>query len=170
MKENEKGYAYFPLFMRMEGAHVLVFGAGEIAARRVEALVRTACALTVIAPECGEKMRGLLAEYGPRITYVEGVYRSGCLVDEDMDYVLAATDDAAVNEAICRECRHREIHVNVASNHRLCSFYFPAVTEHDGILLAAASGDASGDTHKKVKELRERLETALGGEGQNGAQ
>ncbi len=162
MEENEKGYAYFPLFMRMEGAHVLVFGAGQIAARRVGALVKTACRLTVVAPECGDKMRALLDTYGARIVYVQDVYRSGCLADEDMDFVLAATDDAAVNEAIYRECRHREIYVNVASNRRLCSFYFPATVEHEGLVVASASAEASEDTHAGVKELRRRVERALG--------
>lgn len=165
MEENNKGYAYFPFYMRMEGAHVLVFGAGQIAARRVAALVKTACRLTVIAPECGEEMRELLAEYGTCITYVNGVYRSGCLAEENMDFVFAATSDAKVNEAIYRECRHREIPVNVASDHRLCSFYFPATLEADGILIAIASADASENTHKEVKELRERIEGVLGEEG-----
>lgn len=158
------GYAYFPLFMRMEGAHVLVFGAGEIAARRVRVLAKTACRLTVIAPECGEEMQRLLDAYGTRISYVAGVYRSGCLVEEDMDFVFAATNDAAVNAAIYRECRHREIHVNVASDHRLCSFYFPATVEKDGLLIAIASANASEHTHKYVKKMREDIERMPGTE------
>lgn len=154
-------HAYFPFYMRMEGTHVLVFGAGTVAARRVRALAKTACALTVIAPECGEEMRELLDGYGARIHYVRGAYRSGCLSQEDMDFVFAATDDAAVNLAIYRECRHREIPVNVASDHKLCSFYFPATVEKDGLIVAVASAEASGDTHRAVKEMRERIERML---------
>lgn len=165
MEQNKKGYLYFPLYMRMEDAHVLVFGAGEIAARRAAMLAKTACRLTVIAPECGEEMRKLLSGSGSCIVYIEGVYRSGCLANEDMDYVFAATSDEAVNEAIYRECRHREIPVNVASNHELCSFYFPATVEEDGVLIALASADASKQTHKKVKELRRSVERALREEG-----
>ena len=51
MEENKKGYLYFPFYMRMEDARILVFGAGEIAARRAAMLAKTACRLTVIAPE-----------------------------------------------------------------------------------------------------------------------
>ena len=164
MEKEGVGYAYFPLFTRMEGTHVLVFGAGMIAARRVAALAGTACTLTVVAPECGEEMQQLLAVHKERITYHRDVYRGGCLAEEDMDFVLAATSDAAVNEAIYRECRHREIPVNVASDHRLCSFYFPATVEEDGILIAIASTNASEHSHKRVKELRERIERALAGD------
>lgn len=163
MDRIEQKWQYFPFYVKMDGTHIVIFGAGEIAARRTAALVKTACRLTVVAPECGEEMEALLDAYGDRITYVRDVYRSGCLMEEDMDAVIAATDDPAVNEAICRECRHRDIYVNVASDHTLCSFYFPATLEtEDGLLLAIASGHATEETHRAVKALREKLESELG--------
>lgn len=163
MSELEQKHNFFPLFVKMEGLHVVVFGAGAIAARRVEALAKTTCRLTVIAPECGERMQQLLDAWKDRITYVKEVYRSGCLMEENMDVVFAATDDAAVNEAIYRECRHRDIHVNVATDHTLCSFYFPATLEAENgeLLIAIASGAASDETHHKVKKLRENIEQSL---------
>ena len=161
MESNK--WNYFPLYVKMDGVHIVLFGAGVIAARRAQALAKTNCRLTVIAPECGEEMRKLLDVYGVRMTYVEDVYRNGCLMEENMDVVIAATNDPAVNEAIYRECRHREILVNVASDHTLCSFYFPATVEtEDGLLLAIASGQATDETHQKVKEMREKLERELG--------
>ena len=165
MDKNEQKHQYFPFYVKMDGSHIVIFGAGEIAARRTAALMKTTCRLTVIAPECGEVMKALLGAYGDRITYVKDVYRSGCLMEEDMDAVIAATDDPKVNEAIYRECRHRDIYVNVASDHSLCSFYFPATVEtEDGLLLAIASGKATDETHQKVKALREKLEQELGAE------
>ncbi len=163
MGKYEQNWQYFPLYVKMDGVHIVLFGAGVIAARRAQALAKTNCRLTVIAPECGEEMRKLLDVYGDRMTYVEDVYRNGCLMEENMDVVIAATNDPAVNEAIYRECRHREILVNVASDHTLCSFYFPATVEtEDGLLLAIASGQATDETHQKVKEMREKLERELG--------
>ena len=163
MGKYEQNWQYFPLYVKMDGVHIVLFGAGVIAARRAQALAKTNCRLTVIAPECGEEMRKLLDVYGDRVTYVEDVYRNGCLMEENMDVVIAATNDPAVNEAIYRECRHREILVNVASDHTLCSFYFPATVEtEDGLLLAIASGQATDETHQKVKEMREKLERELG--------
>lgn len=165
MGNREQEHQYFPFYVKMDDAHIVLFGAGIIAARRARALVRTTCRMTVIAPECGEEMQALLDSYGDRITYVKDVYRFGCLMEEDMDAVIAATDDPAVNEAIYRECRHRDIYVNVASDHTLCSFYFPATLEtEDGLLLAIASGKATDETHRSVKALREKLERELGAE------
>ena len=163
MDRNEQNYNYFPFYVKMDGSHIVLFGAGAIAARRASALMRTTCRLTVIAPECGEEMKTLLDSYGDRMAYVKDVYRSGCLMEEDMDAVIAATNDPKVNEAIYRECRHRDIYVNVASDHTLCSFYFPATVEtEDGLLLAIASGQATEETHQQVKAMREKLECELG--------
>lgn len=163
MDNKEQKWNYFPLYMKMDGLHIVLFGAGAVAARRARALAKTNCRLTVIAPMCGEEMRDLLDTGAGRMTYVEDSYCSGCLMEEDMDAVIAATDDPKVNEAIYRECSHREIPVNVASDHRLCSFYFPATLEtEDGLLLAIASGQATDETHQKVKAMREKLEGELG--------
>lgn len=163
MNKKEQTYQYFPFYVKMDGMHIVIFGAGVVAARRAAALVKTPCRLTVIAPECGEEMKALLAGRGDCITYVKDVYRAGCLMDEDMDAVIAATDDPAVNDAIYRECRHRELYVNVASDHTKCSFYFPATLEtEEGLLLAIASGQATDETHQKVKEMREKLQRELG--------
>lgn len=161
---NEQKYKYFPLYVRMEDAHIVIFGAGVIAARRVAALAKTPCRLTIIAPECSEQMQGLLDQWQDRITYVNDRYHPGCLMEEDMDAVIAATDDPAVNEAIYRECRHREIHVNVATDHTLCSFYFPATVEvpDSELLIAIASGKANAQTHQHVRRLREQIEQGFG--------
>lgn len=163
MNRNQQNYQYFPFYLKVDGAHFVIFGAGMVAARRTEALTKTACVVTVIAPECSREMKTLLDAYGERIRYVKDVYRRGCLMEEDMDAVIAATDEPEVNEAIYRECRHRGIPVNVASDHTLCSFYFPATVETaDGLLVAIASGWATEDTHSSVKALREKLECELG--------
>ena len=163
MDKHEQNWQYFPFYVKMDGSHIVLFGAGEIASRRAAVLVKTTCCLTVIAPECSEEMKALIDAYGERIVYVKDIYRSGCLMEEDMDAVIAATGDPKVNEAIYRECRHREIYVNVASDHTLCSFYFSATLEtEEGLLVAIASGQATEDTHKSVKALREKLECELG--------
>ncbi len=160
----EQKYKYFPLYVKMEDAHVVVFGAGTIAARRVAALAKTPCRLTVIAPECGEGMQALLDQWQDRISYVKDRYRPGCLMEENMDAVIAATDDPTVNEAVYRECRHREIPVNVATDHTLCSFYFPATVEvaDSELLIAIASGNANAQTHHHVRQLREQIEQGFG--------
>ena len=163
MNRSGQEHRYFPFYVKMDGSHIVIFGAGTVAARRAAALAKTTCRVTVIAPGCSEEMKALLDANEDCMTYVQDVYRFGCLMEEDMDAVIAATNDPKVNEAIYRECLHRDIYVNVASDHTLCSFYFPATVEtEDGLLIAIASGQATDDTHQKVKVMRERIENDLG--------
>ena len=163
MNRSGQEHQYFPFYVKVDGSHIVIFGAGTVAARRAAALAKTTCRVTVIAPECSGEMKALLDANEDCMTYVQDVYHFGCLMEEDMDAVIAATNDPKVNEAIYRECRHRDIYVNVASDHTLCSFYFPATVEtEDGLLIAIASGQATDDTHQKVKAMREKLENDLG--------
>ena len=140
-------YEYFPFYIRMEDQKIVVFGAGTIAARRVGKLLGTKAQITVIAPKLCDEMKHLLAQHPDRLQYMEDRYRPGCLGAENMDFVFALTDDPAVNAAIVRECRHRELLVNNASDHRMCDFYFPATIEAGELLIAIASTRSGDGTH-----------------------
>jgi len=41
---------YFPIFLRLEDQRVLVVGGGDVAARKIELLVRAGAKVTVVAP------------------------------------------------------------------------------------------------------------------------
>ena len=96
---------FFPVFLDLTGRKVLVYGAGNIAARRVELLLRFGAEITIIAPEVMPKMEEVIQKFkqgefeksGGRIKAVEkDVYRQGT-ISEDVDFVMAATDDCEVN-------------------------------------------------------------------------
>lgn len=153
---------FFPVFLDMTGRKVLVYGAGKIAARRVEVLLRFGAQIILIAPEIMPEMEEVMEKYrqgefeksGGKITAVEkDVYRQGTIC-EDVDFVLAATDDGEVNERIFRECRHRELLVNVASDKEKCNFHFPAIVETEDVIIGIASG---GEHHEKVSETAKKL-------------
>ena len=157
---------FFPVFLDMTGRKVLVFGAGKIAARRVDMLLRFGAEISLIAPEFMPEMEEVIEKYhrgeydlsGGKITAVEkDVYRQGT-ISEDVDFVLAATNDSEVNERIFRECRHRELLVNVSSDKEKCNFHFPAIVETEDVIIGIASG---GEDHAKVRETAEKLRETL---------
>ena len=150
----------------MTGRKVLVYGAGKIASRRVETLLPCGAEVTLIAPEIMPEMEEVLEKYrrgefeksGGKIAAVEkDVYRQGT-IRENVDFVLAATDDSEENERIFRECRHRELLVNVASDKEKCNFHFPAIVETEDVIIGIASG---GENHGKVSETAEKLREML---------
>lgn len=154
---------YFPIFVNMEGKNIRVFGGGKIAARRVHTLLDFGANVQVTAPKITKKLEDLARRQGkqkePEDFACQGklvldyrIYQPGELAKED--FVLAATDDAQVNEAIFRECCQKQIPVNVSSDKEKCDFYFPAIVQEQDITIGIASG---GRDHRKVAEMAKRI-------------
>lgn len=139
--------AYFPLFISLWNKKILLYGAGQIAVRRAAALLRYGAVVTVVAPQVRDEIWQMQKNSAGQLRIEQRVYCRSEIREEDADYVLAATDDQEVNQMICRECRHKGIPVNNASDSRQCDFYFPALVEQDGLVIGVTSTD--GD-HRKV--------------------
>ena len=120
------GGYYFPMFVDISTKRILVIGGGKIAARRVRTLLKFAEHIEVTAPEIWA------------------------------DIVLTATDDRELNQKIVSACRMRKILVNTADDKSLCDFFFPAVTEKDGVVIGMNSGGKSPKTVRKVREYLEK--------------
>ena len=141
----------FPLFLDISDKKILVYGAGRIASRRVETLLAFASSLTVFAPEASETVRNAWKE--GKLSYQQRVYEPGT-IPEDAFFVLAATDNAAVNEAIWQECRKKKILVNVCSNREHCDFQFPGVALKDDLVIGINAG---GSDHHLAKAWTDKL-------------
>lgn len=66
-----------------------------------------------------------------------------------------------MNGEIARICQRKGILVNNASDAAQCDFFFPSIICEEEMVIGIA-GDASN--HKKVKELRKRIQNLLKGE------
>lgn len=144
---------HFPLFFDLQGRKILCIGGGHVADRRISMLVRYGAALTVIAPVVSPEIQMLAGEHLV-------IRREMQLKDITGDYfaVLAATDDPEVNEAVGRRCHELNIPVNVASNHYLCDFYFPAIIEKPGAVIGIVG---NGANHTGVKRLKEKIDELI---------
>ncbi len=148
--------AYFPLFVNIEHKKFRVYGAGKIAARRVQGLLRHGADVTVIAPQILGGVRKLQEQYPGQLVIEQRAYRMGELQNAQADFVLAATNDTAVNTAICRESRQKKIPTNNASDKGQCDFYFPALVYKDGMVIGMASIDGNhAKTAKESAKLRQ---------------
>ena len=151
---------YFPFFVNINHKKVRVFGGGKIAARRVKVLLEYGADVHVVAPEITEELKELAAQQ-KQLTLSFRRYRPSELTDED--FVLAATDDEEVNTVIFRECRHKEIFVNTASDKEKCDFYFPGIVQLGEVTVGVTAG---GINHRKAAQVTERIRELLSeGEG-----
>lgn len=153
---------YFPVFLDMEGKRIRIFGGGEIAARRANVLLEFGAYVTVTAPSVRKELEELALRQ-ERLTLDYHLYQPGRLAEEA--FVFAATDDEQVNIAIYRECRHKGIPVNVASDKEKCDFYFPGIVQDGDITIGVTSG---GKDHTKAAEVTEKIRRQISGwQGEN---
>lgn len=141
----------FPVFVDISDKKIVIYGCGQIASRRAGTLLLFGPRLTVVAPKASSEIRKR-ADRGELI-YIEDAYRAGS-VPGDAYMVLAATDDAAVNEQIFRECRQKKIPVNVCSDQRLCDFQFPGIVVRDELVVGVNAG---GTDHALVRKWAGRI-------------
>ncbi len=136
--------------LRLAGKKVVVVGGGTVAQRRLGLLVSSGADVHVVtraATPAVESMAG--------ITLVLRDYRDGDLADAW--YVIAATDDPAVNAAVVAEADRRQIFCVRADIAREGSAVTPATFDHDGL----AVGVLAGGEHRRSAAIRTAIHEAL---------
>ncbi|MFY9142490.1 precorrin-2 dehydrogenase/sirohydrochlorin ferrochelatase family protein [Sulfuricurvum sp.] len=152
--------ALFPMFVDLKNKECLVVGAGEVALRKIEQLVKFNPSLTVIAPEIHDEIRLLSQEY--TITLIERPY-----VIEDLAgryLVIGALDDLSEQEKIYTICMEQRIPVNCVDSPALCSFIFPAlIVEGDLCVGINTSGRAPAVSSALRQYLTSMIPQGIGG-------
>jgi len=144
----------FPLFADLAGREVLVVGGGEVAVRKIEALLQAGARVRVHARDLHPVLAGWLAE--GRLQRLEGGFDPAWI--EAAWLMVVATDDGAFNAKLAAQAEARRTLANVVDDARLSSFQVPAVIDRAPLQLAISSGGAAP---MLARRLRERLEIQL---------
>lgn len=141
------------MFVDLNNKDCLVIGAGEVALRKIEQLVKFAPRLCVIAPDIDPRIRALAEEH-----LIELIERRYELEDTEGRFlVIGALDDLAEQEKIYNVCFDRKIPVNCVDSPALCTFIFPAlITEGNlcvGINTAGRAPAVSSALRKYLTSL-----------------
>ena len=145
---------YLPIFLDLTIAPCLVVGGGTVAARKVEQLRKANAQITVIAPKLCQKLSALVDKKS--IDYMAGHFSEDNL--KNMMLVIAATEDAAVNQQVSELAKERNLPVNVVDNPALCSFIMPSIVDRDPVQIAISTG---GSSPVLARLLRARLESLI---------
>jgi precorrin-2 dehydrogenase/sirohydrochlorin ferrochelatase len=151
-----------PLMHDFTGETVLVFGGGPVGARKARRFAREADVI-VVSPDFTD------ADFGgaERVREAPDADDAAAWIDRtEPALVVAATDDAALNEAITDSAREHGALVNradVDGDRDAGSVVVPATIRDDPVTVAVATGGASPALSK---HLRERLEDEIDGAGE----
>lgn len=148
---------FLPIFIDLRHSTCVVVGGGELAARKIAVLLRAGARVVVVAPALCAELAGRLSDSAPeRLIHRAEAFRPEHL--EDASLAIAATGDAAVDQAVSEAARRLHVPVNVVDHPALCSFIMPAIVDRSPVLIAVSS---SGSSPVLSRLLRARIETLI---------
>ncbi|MBX6419568.1 MAG: uroporphyrinogen-III C-methyltransferase [Nevskia sp.] len=154
MTESGPALSYFPVFLRLRGARVLVVGGGEVAARKIRLLLRAGPKIEVVARLLNAELEALAEARQIRhlARDFDPVQVAGCRL------VIAATDDRALNRSVAAAAHAANVPVNAVDDPEHSSFITPAIVDRAPLTVAVAS---AGSAPLLARRVRERLEAWL---------
>ena len=147
----------YPSGLRLDGRKVVVVGGGHVAQRRVPGLIAAGAVVHVVSPETTQAIEGLAT--AGEVTW----WRRG-FQDADLDgawYVIAATDDREVNDAVSAAAEARHTFCVRADDGTRGSAWTPAVGRHGEVTVAVLGDQRQNRDPRRTAALRDRILDAL---------
>jgi siroheme synthase-like protein len=148
---------FYPLFVDLTGKQVVVIGGGEIAERKVTALIEGGAHVRLISPRLTASLRALAGS--GRVSVLERTYEPGDCKGAFL--VISAASDSSVREAVWKETEEQGILLNTVDEPALCNVIMPAVVRQGDLTLAISTG---GKSPALAARLREQLTGMYGPE------
>jgi precorrin-2 dehydrogenase/sirohydrochlorin ferrochelatase len=150
----------FPLFINIKHKKVLVVGAGQVAARKIEKLLPFEPILKVVATKVSKTVAELSRVDSHQIELHRRAYRSEDL--EGVDFAIIAADDIELQKNIHVICIERKIPINCVDSPEFCTFIFPAlVVDGDVTIAINTAGRAPGLSRFLRQKIAEFLPANL---------
>ncbi|HZO63716.1 MAG TPA: uroporphyrinogen-III C-methyltransferase [Kribbellaceae bacterium] len=137
----------------LDGRRVVLAGGGGVAQRRLPRLLESGARVDLVSPSITPTIEGMLGH--PGLRWLERGYRAGDL--EGAWYVVAATDDPAVNDAISAEAEQLRIFCVRSDDRTHGTAWTPASGRHGTVTVGVLGG---GD-HRRSASVRDAIVEGL---------
>jgi len=152
MKKHQTVSPYYPLLLNIQGKKCLVVGGGEVALRKAQMLVEYGAIVEIVSPSLCPGLKELVKDGAVRAVLKD--YGPGDL--DDALLVVAATDNAGINEKVAAEARKTGILVNVVDKPDISDFIVPSYFRHGAIIVAVSTSGKSPALARKIRAELER--------------
>ncbi|WP_411142889.1 uroporphyrinogen-III C-methyltransferase [Streptomyces sp. x-80] len=136
MAEHPAEHAAYPVGLRLSGRRVVVLGAGQVAQRRLPALVAAGADVLLISPSATPSVEAM-ADTG-EIRWERRRYQAGDLAGAW--YALISTDDPEANTAASQEAEDRRVWCVRADDAEAATAWTPATGRSEGVTVAVLTG------------------------------
>jgi siroheme synthase-like protein len=141
-----------PTVLNVDGP-VIVFGGGDVGLRKVEYLCRFNSSITVV-----DEMDVPLPEGVTLIQHRMSKQDLSDLVPTGTALVVAAFSSRELNHEIAKDCRNRDILVNVVDDPDVSTILFPALSKAGDVNIAVST---SGRAPFLARKIREELDVTI---------
>jgi uroporphyrin-III C-methyltransferase/precorrin-2 dehydrogenase/sirohydrochlorin ferrochelatase len=143
----------YPSGLRLAGRRVVVVGGGQVAQRRIPALLAAGARVVVVSPHVSPAIEGLVR--AGEVDWVERGFAESDLADTW--YVIAATADTAVNEQVGKAAEAARIFCVRADDGTSATAWTPASGRYDGLTVAVLGRREP----RRTAAVRDAILTAL---------
>lgn len=144
---------YLPIFLDVKNHECLIIGGGEVAARKVEMLLRAGAKIKVVAPKLGQSMQRLVEQ--EKISHINAIFDSVQIKSPILIY--AATNNREVNQQVFKAAKLKNIQINVVDTPDLCTFITPSIIDRSPVVAAISTGGASPVLARQIRARMESL-------------
>ncbi|MCE7994426.1 MAG: bifunctional precorrin-2 dehydrogenase/sirohydrochlorin ferrochelatase [Roseivirga sp.] len=142
----------YPIFLKVHQFDTLIVGGGDVGLEKLTFLLRSSpgAKVTLVGKEILPDIK-VLAKRHKTVTLIERPY-----FDEDlteMQMVIIATENNALNREIRDEAKSRGLLVNVADTPALCDFYLGSIVTKGDLKVAISTNGKSPTIAKRLKEV-----------------
>jgi uroporphyrin-III C-methyltransferase/precorrin-2 dehydrogenase/sirohydrochlorin ferrochelatase len=133
---DRKDAPAYPVGLRLAGRRVVVVGGGQVAQRRLPALVSAGADIVVVSPSATASVEAM-ADAG-ELRWERRAYRPGDLAEAW--YALVATTDPAANAAASAEAEERRVWCVRSDDADAATAWTPATGRTEGVTVAVLTG------------------------------
>ncbi|MGJ8611128.1 MAG: siroheme synthase CysG, partial [Octadecabacter sp.] len=149
----------FPMFLQMQGRHVVIAGGGEQAAQKCRLILKTDAAITILAETLDPELSDLHA--AGRIAWDNGPITPDSFADTAL--VFVATGCPGLDGALHALAKCGGATVNVVDQPDLCDAITPSIVDRSPVVVAIGTEGKAPVLARQIKtRLEEMLEPRLG--------
>ncbi|MEU8791646.1 uroporphyrinogen-III C-methyltransferase [Streptomyces sp. NPDC048643] len=147
----------YPVGLRLTGRRVVVLGGGQVAQRRLPALIAAGADIHLVSPGATPSVEAM-ADAG-EISWTRRAYEEGDLADAW--YALIATTDEDANVAASAEAERHRVWCVRADDADRATAWTPATGHSEGVTVAVLTTDAKGRDPRHTAAIRDAVVEGL---------
>ncbi|MFF9377489.1 uroporphyrinogen-III C-methyltransferase [Streptomyces griseoluteus] len=147
----------YPVGLRLSGRRVVVLGGGQVAQRRLPALIAAGADVLLVSPEATPSVEAM-ADAG-EITWLRRPYAEGDL--SGAWYALIATSDAVANAAASAEAEAHRVWCVRSDDADQATAWTPATGTSEGVTVAVLTTSARGRDPRHTAAIRDAVVAGL---------